>query len=222
MSKASAFGLSPLRLNCRISTLLLCLLLVGCARTHFRQTGPCLRALEPQSMLLVPWLPEKNTEFYLKGLQKIYKKQNIEIAYAEEQEWNLRASGVTNPMDSSTFSLLKKTGFTHLLLLKEISSRSESTYASYTPLEVSQGSGMYGYKPSWQEQGNQSEISLQLVPLNDVKATHTVIAKTIISHLMVRHKNKGESHINLTTVESARYKAMVKASKRMLEGCGVD
>lgn len=74
----------------------------------------------------------------------------------------------------------------------------------------------------WNEQGNQSELKLQLIPLEDVKATHTIVAKTVIGHLIVRHDNNEETHVNPTSVESARYQAMMKGTKRMLRQCRKD
>lgn len=192
---------------------------VGCATTRINHQGPCLKELESGSRLLVPWLPEKNTEFYLNGLRKIHKRQNIEIISVAEKEWDLKAAGITDPLDSSNFPALRESGFTHLLLIQELSNRSESKYVYYTPEELSRENVIYAYKPSWQERGNQSEILLQLVPLNDIKATHSIVAKTVIGHLIVRNLDRGETNLNPTSVESARYKALVKAAKRMLDEC---
>lgn len=198
------------------------LLAAGCATTRFSEPGPCLKAIKADSKLLVPWLPEKNRAFYLKGLERVYERQDIEVLSAAEQEWNLRAFGIENPLDTSSFGILEGAGFTHLLLIREISNRSESGYAYYTPAELSWENVLYADKPSWHEQGNQSKIEMRLVPLDDVTGAHTVIAETTIGHLAVRDKRGGETYINPTTIESARYKAMVKASKRMLKDCGRD
>ena len=207
------------RRPCLPVVLLPLLFSMGCTTTRFRHPGPCLASLEPGSYVLVPWLPEENTGFYLDGLRKIHKRKNIALAFLAEQEWNLRLSGVADPLDSSNFDAMKASGFTHLLLIKELSSRRESLYAYYTQVELARGNTLSGDKPSWQERGNQSEIRLQLIPLNDLKATHTMVSETVIGHLIVRDADKGEANVNPTGIASARYKAMIKGARLLLREC---
>lgn len=195
------------------------LLLTSCATTRFSHESPCLQVLEPGSRILVPWVPEDNATLYLDGLRRIYKAKDIEITSAHEQEWTLKASGISVPVDSTNNVALQELGFTHLLLIREISHSSGSKYAYYTPLELSRENVISTYKPSWQEQGNRSELLLQLIPLNDPMAMKSLVTETVISPMIFRDDNKGETHVNLTTVESARYKAMMKGGKRIVKKC---
>jgi hypothetical protein len=103
--------------------------------------------------------------------------------------------------------------------MKELSNQSENTMAYYTDVELNYENSISGFKPTWNDRGNQSEIMLQLIPLKDIKATYTIIAKTNISHGIIRGKDQGEIYINPTSIESARYKAMKKAAKQMLKQC---
>ncbi len=82
------------------------------------------------------------------------------------------------------------------------------------------GSMIKGYRPAWQDQGNHSEIRLALVPLDDVNAGRSIVAKTTIGQMVVRHRDEGESHVNVSTVDVARIKAITKAVKRMNRRCG--
>lgn len=195
------------------------LLSAGCATTRFSHESPCLKVLKPGSRVLVPWVPGANEEFYVRGLKKVYNKRNIEITSVHEQEWNLMASGVLDPLDSSSNAALQTLGFTHLFLIQELSYRSEIEYGYYTSLELSLENATYPHKRYWEGRWNQSKLLLQLIPLDDIKAMNSVVAETVVSPMVFGNKTKGETYINPTTVESARYKAMMKASKRIIKKC---
>ena len=200
-----------------LSIFVLGTLFISCAKTQYIRTSPSAIVLNSGAKCLVPHLPDRYTDYYLKDLTTIFERKNIDIKYFPQEEWNLRVSGVIDPLDSMSFSKLQKAGYTHLLVITELMNKSGDNLTYYTPPEVeNRRNSSYRHDTS-----NQSKISMQLIPLSDVRAAHTVIASTRISSIGIRGKHGGETRVNPTSVNTARFKAMRKAAARMLEQCSV-
>lgn len=75
----------------------------SCVTTRYSPETACLRALQENSKILIPWLPERNRQFYLKGLKNIHRKNAVSLTYMVQVEWDLKAAGVLDPLDSADF-----------------------------------------------------------------------------------------------------------------------
>jgi hypothetical protein len=191
-------------------------LLTSCAITTFKQVSPKTAVLRPGDKCLLVNLPGQDHAMYTRTLASMLEKKRVEFKYLPAQEWELRAAGILNPLDSSKFEKLRDLGYTHLLAISELSNRSENSFAYYTPAEVQMVEIAEVYNPRSTQNGNESEILLQLVPISDINATYALTAKTNITHMTIRGKDQSETFLNPTSVETARFNAAKKAAKKML------
>jgi hypothetical protein len=218
------FGLSPFQSTQRLFfkySVFFVLLGSSCVTTRFQETTTCAVLLKSGDRCLLPWLPANESEILLRQINSQFQKKEVEVRYMPAEEWNLRAAGVSNSLDSAQFASLKKLGYSHFLLIKEISNRKENSYAYFTPIELGWSKTLYGYNPLWDQQGNQSELIVQLIPIGDLLAAHQVKVKTTIGSLIVRHKDSSESYVNVSSVATARAIAIRKGIKKLFKDCKV-
>jgi hypothetical protein len=112
-------------------------------------------------------------------------------------------------------------GYTHLLLLYDLETaeQSNSVFNYYTPLEVSWGQNILGYKPTWNERGHKSKLLVRLVMLSQPYTSYSVEVSSVVSPMLIRHEDGGETYINLSQAESARRVAFRKGLKRLRKEC---
>ncbi len=191
----------------------------GCITTRFQKSKPCPTMLKSGDLYLIPWLPKDQSEILSQSISSQFKKKNIDVRYMPAEEYSLRAAGVSNPLDSTQFTLLKKLGYSHFLLIKEISNQNESVLSYFTSIELGWAQTLYPYNPSWNERGNQSEIIIQLIPIGDLGGAHQIIVNTTIGHLTLRNKDSSETYLNVTGASTARSIAIRKGIKKLFEQC---
>ncbi len=177
--------------------------------------------LKSGDQYLMPWLPKDQSEILTESISSQFQKKGIDVRYMPAEEYNLRAAGVSNPLDSTQFASLKKLGYSHFLLIKEISNQNERAFSYFTSTELGWAKTLYPYNPSWNERGNQSEVLIQLIPIGDLGGAHQVIVKTTIGHLTLRHKDSSETYVNVTDAATARAIAIRKGIKKLFEQCKV-
>lgn len=167
----------------------------------------------------MPWLPDGSEERYLETLSEKFARGRIDLRFYPAEEWTLATAGVANPLDTIYFQKMRKAGYTHLLLIRELSLLSAPSYAYFTGFERQMENHIGVYRPTWSESGNECEVLLQLVDLSTGKVSYGLTAKTRISALIIRDDRGGERHVNTSSVGTARYKAIRKGSNRLIEAC---
>jgi len=124
----------------------ICLLFIGlfssCISTRYQGMNTCTVILGPADKVLVPYLrpiPLVRSATYFQALKKQFDDHGVPIKYAPEEEWELKAAGINNPLDSAQYPALRRQGYTHLLLIERVAQQEAAGgWSAYTPWEVSQ------------------------------------------------------------------------------------
>src|SRR5690606_12016860 len=72
------------------------------------------------------------------SIRKELKDRKTKVLYAPEEEWNLRAAGILNPLDSTYYKRLMEKGITHILLVSEVNANEGIFYDYKSPYEIAQ------------------------------------------------------------------------------------
>jgi hypothetical protein len=200
--------------------LLLILFLQSCLpTTHFKGSNVCPAYLKTGDHILVNALAGNNWDYQIRLIRKEMKGRGVNVLYAPEEEWSLRAAGIVNPLDTMYYEKLQQKGITHLLLIREVNSSEGNVYDYKTPYELGLGQNPYDpYKIPAQANPHKVEMLMQLVSLK-TKQFYSFQVDTQVSGVQVRDDDGGQNTINAGGLTKARNVAIKKGVGRIAKYC---
>ncbi|HEX8657874.1 MAG TPA: hypothetical protein VF690_10085 [Hymenobacter sp.] len=96
--------------------LLVTMAVSSCISTRYQGMNTCPVTLGPTDKVLVLYLrpiPLARSATYFQALKKQFDEHRVPVRYAPEEEWELRAAGVNNPLDSTQYPALRRQGYTY-------------------------------------------------------------------------------------------------------------
>lgn len=189
----------------------------GCVSTRYTGTQHCAPYLKEGDKILVSALPSTNWEYQVNLIRKELKGRNVKVLYAPEEEFNLRAAGVINPLDSVFYTQLMKKGITHLLLIREVDSRQGDVWDYKTPYELSLELNPYHYYHT-PDNEYKTVIAMKLLSLN-TKQLYSFTTETSISGVSINDKHGGSNDVNAGSIGRARNIAIKKGVRRIAKNC---
>lgn len=198
---------------------ILAAIMPGCSSTRFNGDAHCPAYLSGGDKILLTSLPFKNPELKLEDIRRQFSSRKVEVLYAPEEEFQLRASGVLNPLDSVYFPLLKKKGITHLMVITEGDHKEGAWISSRTPFEVSQEYNPYSSTPDpTTNTMSKAEMNVFFIRL-DNKQHYSFSAITSVSGAEIREDDGGRSNVNVGGLSKARNVALRKSIQRVTKEC---
>ncbi len=196
------------------------LLLTGCAPgTKFSGTSHCPSYLSDGDVILVSALRGNNQVLQLDAIRKKMSGRNVKVHYAPEEEYNLRAAGVTNPLDTAFYPTLLRNGITHLLQITPDRASSGRPYDYKTPYELSlELNPFHPSPPGGSQNVYKSVVTMHLISLK-TKQYYAFKIESQIHGLEVRHDDGGRSNVNAGSVDQAMYYAVKKGADKISENC---
>jgi hypothetical protein len=199
---------------------LLLLVATGCSSTRYSGSEKCYYPLQPGDKILIPSLPANGYDYYLKTIRKKFEKTGVTIIYLPEEEWNFRANGVSSQLDSSSYPILKRLGYTHFLFVEPVNQKPSQSFINVnTPQEQVIQSNRLTYKPVWYDMSTQAVINMDLYSIGDSKDIFRSQIKTTIGALESHDRNGNEYNVNLSSTSSALSTAIRKGTKRIANKC---
>ena len=164
-------------------------------------------------------MPYDNIEHKLTVLRSELRKRNVEMLYAPEQEYPLRALGILNPLDTVSYPKLLTKGITHILLVNEIAATGAALYSYKTPFELSQQFNPFNpYPGDVIAPASKSEMVFQLVSIK-AGTVYSFSTTTQIGGLEIRGNDGGRTAVNSSSVDQARNIALKKGVQRINKYC---
>lgn len=199
-------------------------ILYSCATTKYsyEYAQPRTIHLTRNNLVLISQLPGKSTQMYLERVEQLFTKRDIPVAYEVSDEWDLSVAGVEFPIDPSDFKILNDLAYTHVLQFQNIYTRTSPILSYFTPLETSLESIPEAYKPTFENPGNQARLLIRLISLEYPYDEYSLSVSTNIGSTAFVHDDDGETHVNLSDQEMAKYKALSNGVKRLLKDCFVE
>lgn len=196
------------------------LLLTSCIPgTKFTGTEHCPAYLNNGDGVLVSALPYSNWELQLNAIKKELSRRKVMVRYAPEEEWNLRAMGVTNPLDTTFYPKLLEKGITHLLQVATGPASSGNALTSKTPYELLLELNPFQPYPATPATNvYKSEVTLHLIALK-TKQVYSFNAETQINGVELRHDNGTRSNVNPGSIEQATFYVVKKSAERIARFC---
>ena len=145
-------------------------------------------------------------------------KQNIKVQYAPEEEFNLRATGVINPLDTTSYPLLIEKGITHVMVIREVRSQPGQFITSKTPFELSQDVNAYRSVAVNDDATSAVEIAMHLIRLKDGQ-DYSFLVTTNVSGVRTQGQDSGTTTVNAGGLTMARNVAIRKGVRRLSEIC---
>src|SRR5690606_32569481 len=187
--------------------------------TTFKGTKFCPAYLEEGDAILVGALPMKNWESQVASIRKELKNRKIKVLYAPEEEWNLRAAGILNPLDTTYFTRLMEKGITHILLVTEVSANRGDVYSYKTPFEMAQElNPFYPYKSDQNDNDYTAELAIYLLSVK-TKQFYSFTAESRINGVQIKEDDGGRTTVNAGSIDQARNIAIRKSAKRIAKYC---
>jgi len=195
----------------------------SCISTRYQGMNTCPAALGPADKVLVPYLrpiPLARSATYFQALKEQFDAHQVPVRYAPEEEWALKAAGISNPLDSAQYPALRRQGYTHLLLIERVAQQEAAGgWSAYTPWEVSQRNLPNQPVLPLDEMNHQATLVFQLLSLQPRTVLFTGTVKTTVSPLASPDDDGGETYVNLGSVELATRKALKKGVQRLFDKC---
>ena len=187
--------------------------------TTFKGTKFCPAYLEEGDAILVGALPMKNWESQVASIRKELKDRKTKVLYAPEEEWNLRAAGILNPLDTIYYTRLMEKGITHILLVSEVSAKEGILYDYKSPYEIAQEQNpFYPNTTTLNESDYSAELKIQLISVR-TKQFYSFHATSQINGMQMDKDDGGRTTVNAGSVDQARNVAIRKSAKRIAKYC---
>jgi hypothetical protein len=187
--------------------------------TSFKGSKFCPSYLKKGDQILVNALADENWEYYIGLIRKEMKGRGVSVLYAPEEEWNLRAAGITNPLDTLCYTKLTRKGITHLLLVREVNSSEGDSYDYKTPYELGLEHNLYDpFKIPAHASPYKVELLMHLVSL-ETKQFYSFRVDTQVNGAQVRDDDGGQHTVNAGSLDKARNVAIKKGVARIAKYC---
>lgn len=178
----------------------------------------CPAYLKEGDRVLLGALPSDNSDYHFDLIQKELKRRDVTISYAPQEDWNLRASGISNPLDTTYYKKLLQKGITHLLIISESSTRGDA-YTYMTPFERSLEQNPYNVNTIL-DQPAKSKVEM-LVKLISFRSgqVYAFQVSTNVGGLQIKDNDGGQTTVNPGGLAQARNVAIRKVAKRIVKYC---
>lgn len=206
-------------LSKRLHFIILIVVMASCSSTQFGGDAHCPAYLAEGDKVLLTSLPFKDWELHLENIRRRVSSRKVEVLYAPEEEFQLRASGILNPLDSVYFTQLRKKGITHLMVITEGARKEGALISSRTPFEMSQEYNPYSStSPEPDNTVSKAEIQVFFIRLEN-KQHYSFTAVTSVSGAEIRESNGGRTNVNAGGLSKARKVALCKSIQRITKEC---
>ncbi|MBT9391850.1 hypothetical protein KLP40_01635 [Hymenobacter sp. NST-14] len=161
--------------------------------------------------------PDVVSTVYYERVQREFAAQGVPVAYAPEQEWELKAHGIRHPLDSLQIGALRQLGYTHVLVVR--SAGQQYGAADYFfPWQVAQGALPYDgrIQSAMANAGSKSRVSFTLISLTEERPVYLGMTTSSVGSLAVQDRRGGITQTNLAATEYATHKALRKGTRRLL------
>jgi hypothetical protein len=187
--------------------------------TKVKGSQHCPAYLSYGDQILLNALPYSNSEYLVNEVRRTLKDRQVRVLYAPEEEYNLRAKGVRNPLDTSYYHQLFKNDITHILLITEVGYQ-EGSFTSYkTPFELSQEMNPFNaYSSMPNDESYKSEMAMVLISTR-TKHHYTFHLETNVSGIKVREDEGGQTAVNAGGMTTARNAAIRKGAEVIARNC---
>ncbi len=160
--------------------------------------------------------PYQSSLFYQSLNKKIIAK-NLLLAYAAEEDMNLRLHQITAKSDTSNLKRMSNLSYNYYLKIKLLNSKSGEVYGTFSK-ETVEAKRFYS-PPEEEPEYTSAVVQFSLYSTSAKKLIYTLTTTTEMRPVNLSKKDGGQRFYNLSDSRQALNKAFNKSVKRMLKDC---